>query len=119
MEKQRRTIGIGDVHGCLEELKALLAQCAHDPTQDRVIIAGDLVDRGPDSAGVVGYVREQGFECVMGNHDDKHVRMHRHMTVKRTNPNYRIPMRAFGTDKLSVFNSLSDEDFEWMARLPG
>lgn len=114
----KRIIVIGDVHGCLEELKALLVECGHNPTQDKVIVAGDLVDRGPDSAGVVAFVRESGFECVMGNHDDKHVRMFHHMSLKRANPNYRIPMRAFGTDKLSVFNALTDEDFDWLGKLP-
>lgn len=60
---------IGDVHGCLKTLKALVAKL---PTQDpeEICLVGDLIDRGPDSVGVVDYVMEQGFYCVRANHED-------------------------------------------------
>ncbi|MEQ9363341.1 MAG: metallophosphoesterase [Leptospirales bacterium] len=63
-----RTIFIGDVHGCVDELKAMIERIA-PRARDRVILLGDLINRGPDSAGVVAYVAERGFECLMGNHD--------------------------------------------------
>jgi len=63
-----RTIIIGDVHGCLDELQALLRQCGVVPG-DRVVLAGDLVAKGPDSRGVVQLVRETGALAVLGNHD--------------------------------------------------
>lgn len=63
-----RTIFIGDVHGCLSELKAMINRLAPTPA-DRVILLGDLINRGPDSAGVVAYVAKRNFECLMGNHD--------------------------------------------------
>lgn len=63
-----RTIVIGDVHGCLDELLALVARCGVTP-DDRVVLVGDLVAKGPDSAGVVQWARESGAEAVLGNHD--------------------------------------------------
>lgn len=63
-----RTIVIGDVHGCLNELLALVARCGVAP-EDRVVLVGDLVAKGPDSAGVVQWARESGAEAVLGNHD--------------------------------------------------
>lgn len=66
----RRTIIIGDVHGCRDELEALLARCGAT-NDDRVILVGDLVAKGPDSQGVVQLARERGIEAVMGNHDAK------------------------------------------------
>jgi predicted phosphodiesterase len=63
-----RTLFIGDVHGCAEELDSLLAECAWRPG-DRVVLVGDLVAKGPDSAGVVRRARERGFLAVRGNHD--------------------------------------------------
>jgi len=63
-----RTLIIGDVHGCLDELQALLARCGRAP-EDRVVLVGDLVAKGPDSAGVVRWARESGFAAVLGNHD--------------------------------------------------
>ena len=67
-----RTIFIGDVHGCLTELRMLIAALAITTT-DRVILLGDLINRGPDSVGVVSYVYHAGFECLMGNHEDEYL----------------------------------------------
>lgn len=63
-----RTLLIGDVHGCLDELRTLIARAALG-AEDRVVLLGDLVAKGPDSLGVVDYVRDQGFEAIMGNHE--------------------------------------------------
>ena len=68
---------VGDVHGCSEEFDAHFDRLR--PTdQDRVIFAGDLVDKGPDSAGVVRRVREMAqrlqVDLVLGNHEENHIR---------------------------------------------
>lgn len=62
---------IGDVHGCIDELKALLAQVDFDPQQDCLWLTGDLVARGPDSLDVLRYVSGLGdsVRMVLGNHD--------------------------------------------------
>lgn len=64
----RRTIAIGDVHGCIEELKELLDKCKYS-SDDEVIFVGDLVARGPDSKGVLEFVQKIGAQSVLGNHD--------------------------------------------------
>ncbi len=63
-----RTIIVGDVHGCLDELLALLARAGRAPG-DRVVLVGDLCAKGPDSAGVVRWARESAADAVLGNHD--------------------------------------------------
>jgi aryl carrier-like protein len=73
-----RTSIIGDVHGCSKELDELLLmlQFASGATMaDRLIFVGDLVDKGPDSAGVVRHVRllrEKGYDVTLvdGNHEE-------------------------------------------------
>ncbi len=70
-----RTILIGDVHGCLGELEALLDRLSFG-SDDRLICVGDLVARGPDSAGVVALCRQLGATVVRGNHEDKLLRWH-------------------------------------------
>lgn len=62
---------IGDVHGCYDELKSLLAQAAFDPEHDRLWLTGDLVARGPASLDVLRFVRSLGpaVRMVLGNHD--------------------------------------------------
>ncbi len=48
---------IGDVHGCLEELSALVASLPLE-RHDTLVFLGDYIDRGPDSKGVVDHLTE-------------------------------------------------------------
>jgi serine/threonine protein phosphatase 1 len=65
---------VGDVHGCLTELNALLDRLAPD-RDELVVFVGDLVRKGPDSAGVVECVRAApNFATVRGNNEEKLLR---------------------------------------------
>ncbi|MBW4623121.1 MAG: serine/threonine protein phosphatase [Cyanosarcina radialis HA8281-LM2] len=66
--KSPRCIAIGDVHGHYDGLMTLLETIA--PTsEDRVYFLGDLIDRGPESARVVKFVKESPYTCLLGNHE--------------------------------------------------
>jgi hypothetical protein len=52
-----RIIIVGDVHGCINELRALLRKCHYRQGVDRLISVGDLVGKGPDSVAVVRLIR--------------------------------------------------------------
>ena len=75
---------IGDIHGCLDELRTLLVRLGWDLTSLRhpdgrtAVFLGDLVDRGPDSPGVLRLVMDMvdagSALCVPGNHE---VKLHR------------------------------------------
>ncbi|WP_378738533.1 polynucleotide kinase-phosphatase [Nocardia brasiliensis] len=83
---------IGDVHGCRAELETLLGElgyvldrddtgraiCARHPAGRTAVFVGDLVDRGPDTPGVLrlvmGMVAAGTALCVTGNHENKLVR---------------------------------------------
>ena len=62
---------IGDVQGCHIALKRLLETIAFSPSRDTLFLLGDLVNRGPDSAGVLRRLMSYGnsAQCVLGNHD--------------------------------------------------
>ncbi|WP_457913486.1 bis(5'-nucleosyl)-tetraphosphatase (symmetrical) ApaH [Candidatus Gillettellia adelgis] len=62
---------IGDVHGCFNELQALLAQVSFNAKCDQLWLTGDLVARGPNSLEVLRFVRSLGpaVRLVLGNHD--------------------------------------------------
>ncbi len=65
----KRTIVIGDVHGCLDELSDLLRLVSASP-EDRLISVGDLICKGPDSRGVLDWAMSTpNVECVLGNHE--------------------------------------------------
>ena len=63
-----RTLFIGDVHGCRAELHDLLEK-ARWTRDDRLVLVGDLVAKGPDSAGVIQSAIDLGALAVLGNHD--------------------------------------------------
>ncbi|MFF9195847.1 polynucleotide kinase-phosphatase [Streptomyces sp. NPDC014779] len=83
---------IGDVHGCRSELETLLAKLGyvdgHHPEGRTAVFVGDLVDRGPDSPGVLrrvmGMVAAGDALCVPGNHENKLGRWLRGRAVQRT-----------------------------------
>ena len=58
---------IGDIHGCYDTLMALIAKL---PNDDEITFVGDLIDRGPASRKVLDFVRDNGYKCVMGNHEE-------------------------------------------------
>lgn len=62
---------IGDVHGCIDELKALLEKVNFNRHKDTVIFVGDLINRGPDSVAVIKFIWSLGTaaKVVLGNHD--------------------------------------------------
>jgi serine/threonine protein phosphatase 1 len=68
-----RTIALGDIHGCLAPLRALLEVIDLRP-DDTLIALGDYVDRGPESRGVIEELIALESRCrlipLMGNHDE-------------------------------------------------
>jgi len=93
---------VGDIHGCRPELETLLANLGYELTRDeagraagarhpagrRAVFVGDLVDRGPDTPGVLrlvmGMVSGGDALCVPGNHENKLLRALRGRKVQVT-----------------------------------
>ena len=111
-----RTINVGDIHGCLDELQRLVHLC-DVRVDDRVVILGDMIDRGPDPIGVVHFVRDHRWEAVLGNHEEKAVRWRRR-EVEQDKTGRANPMRPPGSTRREQWNALTDEDIRWMSRLP-
>lgn len=101
---------IGDVHGCYDELKSLLAQAAFDPEHDRLWLTGDLVARGPASLDVLRFVRSLGpaVRMVLGNHDLHLLAVY--AGISRNKPKDRITPLLEAPD--------ADELINWLRRQP-
>jgi serine/threonine protein phosphatase 1 len=67
------TILIGDVHGCSREFSALLDHVSPG-RDDTLILLGDLVNKGPDPAGVLEIFASLDCVCLLGNHDFDHLK---------------------------------------------
>ena len=65
------TYAVGDVHGCLDQLRQLLEQVNFDPAADRLWLVGDLVNRGPHSLATLRFLYQirQSLVICLGNHD--------------------------------------------------
>lgn len=114
---KKLAVAVGDVHGCLDEFKELLNVLQYKKEQMRLVLLGDLMDRGPDSVGVVRLVRELGLECIKGNHEDKHLRWRKH-EVKSAKTGKENPMNKMAKRDDQANKSLSDEEIGWMDSLP-
>ena len=64
-----RRLFVGDLHGCLAELNALLERFGFRPGLDRLFSVGDIIGKGPDVPGTLTRLRELDARIVAGNHD--------------------------------------------------
>lgn len=101
-----RTVVIGDIHGCADELEALL-DAIHPTPEDRLIAVGDLVNRGPSSERVLQLARRHGILPILGNHE------RRFLAAKSGKASKFLK----NGDRRS-FRQLADADWEWVASWP-
>jgi bis(5'-nucleosyl)-tetraphosphatase (symmetrical) len=126
-----RLLIIGDVHGMLDHLKALLSKADYSSSRgDRVIFVGDLVNKGPKSSGVVQYAMDINATSVRGNHEDKVLRVWAGAEEARIKAEtegkdggeaYAAFKKDLGAGKqkaLDVAESLTPEQRAWLSALP-
>ena len=71
----RKIFAIGDIHGCYDQLLALMVKIPINFKRDTLVFMGDYIDRGPQSVEVVDYLiklekRVPGIIFLKGNHED-------------------------------------------------
>jgi len=109
-----RHIIIGDIHGCIDELQ-LLIQKLELQQDDHLYFIGDLIDIGPDSVGVVKYVRtlSEKYQTVLilGNHEEKFLR---YLDHKLNNPSAVKNMK--GTEEFDeLILQLEEADIKFLS----
>lgn len=108
-----RTFAIGDIHGELDHLRALIAKLPKLDRRDTLVFLGDYVDRGPKSEEVVRIVRafERDLGCkvvtLRGNHEDAWLRV-----IERGWPEFVLPPGngCLATYRSYVGGKVPDED---------
>lgn len=101
----QRHILVGDIHGCIEEFDELLSKVSYNKSKDKLILLGDLIDRGPDSVGVVRRAQELNAQSVMGNHENKFVNW--------VNKNY-----TEVSNSKKFYLKFSDKDINFIKNMP-
>jgi predicted phosphodiesterase len=105
---RKRLVIIGDLHGCLDELKALLAKVNYSPDTTTVILVGDLTVKGPLNVATIRFLRDNpDIHALRGNHEDNILIAHKDKESK------------YGTRKVYSFVSdLSSDDIQYIQELP-
>lgn len=101
-----RIIAVGDIHGCAWEFERLLEKLALT-RHDRLILLGDLVNRGPDSAGVIALARAHAHRSLLGNHE---LRL---LNFRRTGDPTHLKKADYQT-----LQQLSAKDWAYLATMP-
>lgn len=100
-----RLIAIGDIHGCHKEFAELL-NLLDLRKDDRVVLLGDLISRGPDSGKVVELAREYATASLLGNHEL------RHLNYRRTDDPSHLKKYDYDTMK-----QLRGKDWDYLAQM--
>ena len=98
-----RLIAVGDIHGCHREFEDLLAKLALQK-DDRLVLLGDLINRGPDSGRVVELAREHATASLLGNHEL------RHLNYRRTDDPSHLKK-----DDYATIGQLRGKDWDYLA----
>jgi serine/threonine protein phosphatase 1 len=116
-----KTIVVGDIHGCYEELKELIIDLEekqeYNKDTDRLIFLGDYIDRGEDSYKVIQYIKElqknnSNVIALMGNHEKMCIDFMTRNEDNWLNNGYYTTLKSYGS-----YQALS-KDVEWMQSLP-
>ena len=67
--KSKKTFVVGDVHGCFNEFLNLLKKANYRKETHRLILVGDIINRGPLSLKMLEWVKAHEVETVRGNHE--------------------------------------------------
>lgn len=100
-----RHIVIGDVHGCINELKVLL-HSMNLSTDDKVIFVGDLIHKGPYQNEVIDFVMSNNYTLVIGNHEEKQLRWERKVS-------YGKKINMLGVDD---YVTIGQERVDWITK---
>ena len=69
----RETFVVGDVHACFKEFLSLLEKVNYKASTHRLILVGDVVNRGPQSLEMLQWIKSHDVELIRGNHEQSFI----------------------------------------------
>lgn len=122
-----RRIAIGDVHGCAKTLRTMVEDRIGWNTDDRLILLGDYVNKGPDSKAVLDYIAQLetiaaatgNIVTLRGNHDDIIIRKYVNPDWfhDASRPGVAATLRSFGVDHVAEIPVQYIKQLEGLAML--
>lgn len=106
-----RTIIIGDVHGCFDELEILLEKINYTSKKDELIFLGDILNKGPKSSEVIHFVKEGEHSCILGNHEWGYLKSLKSGNLKKG-------FKKLNEELKNYFGDSLDDIHTWLDALP-
>lgn len=126
-----RLVVVGDVHGMKQSLLDLLEKVDFNEEHDHLILAGDMISKGPDSPGVVDLAMKLGASAVRGNHEDRIILAHADMRADHAvsvGPSVDVEKTQDGIEEESfshgdykdraLVKALGEKRIKWLKKCP-
>lgn len=115
---------IGDVHGCYKTLLALINKLSDK--NSNICFVGDLIDKGPNSRAVIDFVRNNNYDCVLGNHEEYFIEYSKYLEKKLSYFDTKTWFTKYGGEETInsyIDNGILDEvtlleHTKWLQTLP-
>ena len=120
MYENKQIYIIGDVHGCYKTLLALIEQLPNKQNS-KIVFVGDLIDKGANSCEVIEFVKNNNYDCVIGNHDEMMVLYSQYLENDRQHEDLKYWLfRCGGEATLNSYSSIQKfhEHIEYLKSLP-
>jgi len=99
-------------------VESLLDKVSFNTTRDHLVFTGDLIQKGPDSLGVVDLAREYNASCVRGNHEDRVLTLRHDMLESNTTDDSFDIARLQDAKSRELSLQLSTDQAEWLGACP-
>ncbi|MCF0216612.1 MAG: metallophosphoesterase [Fibrobacteraceae bacterium] len=100
-----RTLYIGDIHGCADELERIVDAFGFVKGKDTLYQTGDIINKGPDMIRAMKFIQDNGILTVRGNHEEHLIRM------------MEVPQTEWTEKQRGRFARLSLEEWTWIRNI--
>jgi len=112
MKKIENVVVYGDIHGCLDEFKALRKKLQIS-SYDKEIVVGDFLNKGPKSLETMQYLIKNSISSVMGNNEEKILSLH-----DKYKEDGKKALKKMKPWESLIVENINDHELEFLKQLP-